>query len=78
MMTLEEEFSDAMFNHKSALILTSLLKYYNDLYDTNCEQFKKEIVEYKAKEHFLEILVDRKKFEDVYQLCWEKYGKELE
>ena len=78
--TLENEFSEAIFNHKSAIVLGSLLKYYNDIASTGvtipdfmCLCTPEE----RAKQHYFELLADKNKFNEMYELCWDKYKEVL-
>lgn len=79
MRTLEEEFSDQVFIHKSSIVLGSLLKYYNDIASTgvtipDCMQISPED---RAKQHYFELLADKNKFNETYEQCWERYKEVL-
>ena len=79
MRTLENEFTQAVFNHKSAIVLGSLLKFYNDIASTGVtipDFMCSESPEDRAKQHYFELLADKNKFNEMYEQCWERY-KEL-
>ena len=78
--TLESQFSEAVFNHKSAIVLGSLLKYYNDIANTGVTipDFMCSCTpEDRAKQHYFELLADKNKFNEMYELCWETYKEIL-
>ena len=76
--TLEEEFLNQVFVHKSSIVLGSLLKYYNDIASTGVTipEFMDETPEEKAQEHYYKLLANKNKFNEMYELCWDRY-KEL-
>ena len=76
--TLEEEFIEQVFVHKSSIVLGSLLKYYNDIASTGVTipEFMQASPEERAKQHFFELLANKNKFNETYEQCWERY-KEL-
>lgn len=78
--TLEEEFIEQVFIHKSSIVLGSLQKYYNDIANTGvtipdfmCTCTPEE----RAQQHYFELLADKNKFNETYELCWERYKEVL-
>lgn len=76
--TLEEEFIEQVFVHKSSIVLGSLLKFYNDIASTGVTipDFMQASPEERAKQHYFELLADKNKFNEMYEQCWDRY-KEL-
>ena len=76
MRTLEQEFTEAVFTHKSAIVMGTLLKFYNDVANTGVTipEFMGKSAEEQAKEHYFSLLADRNRFNETYEKCWEKYG----
>lgn len=76
--TLEREFIEQVFVHKSSIVLGSLLKFYKDIASmgVTVPQFMDKTAEEKAQEHYYRLLADRNKFNEMYEQCWERY-KEL-
>ena len=74
--TLEQEFEEQVFIHKSSIVLGCLLKFYKDTQETgvNIPEFLEETVEEKAQKHYFELLANNNKFNETYNACWEKYG----
>ena len=72
--SLEREFSEQMFRHKAAVIYGSLLKFYEDEYNTgiNIPKFLDCTPIERAKVHFYNLLNNKEKFEDIYNKCWEQ------
>lgn len=70
--SLEQEFLEQVFIHKSAVILGNLLKFYKDLEDTNTNDFINLNFEDKAKIHYFELLQNNKLFNEMYNKCWER------
>ena len=79
MTTLEQEFSDQVFIHKSSIVLGSLLKYYTDVANSGVTipEFMGESIEDKAQKHYFKLLADRNKFNEMYEACWERYKEIL-
>lgn len=77
--TLEEEFTEQVFTHKSAIVLGSLLKYYNDIASmgVTVPEFMDKSAEEKAQEHYFDLLADKNKFNEMYELCWDRYKEIL-
>lgn len=77
--TLESEFAEYAFIHKSSIVLGSLLKYYNDMAESGVSipEFMTESPEVKAKNHYYRLLGDNSKFNKIYESCWEKYKEVL-
>lgn len=77
--TLEEEFIDQVFIHKSSIVLGSLLKYYNDIASTGVTipEFMDKSAEEKAQEHYFNLLADKNKFNEMYEQCWDRYKEIL-
>lgn len=77
--TLEQEFEERVFAHKSAILLASLLKFYKDEQNTgvNIPEWLCKTPEEKTKEHYFMLLADRDIFNSTYDKCWEKYGSLL-
>ena len=78
--TLEQEFLDQVFVHKSSIVLGTLLKFYNDIANTGvtipdcmCLYTPEE----RAKQHYFELLADNNKFNETYEQCWERYKEIL-
>jgi hypothetical protein len=76
MQTLEQEFEDQVFMHKSSIVLGCLLKFYKDEQETgvNIPEFLDKSPEEKAQEHYFKILANNNKFNEIYNDCSEKYG----
>ena len=76
MKTLEQEFTEQVFIHKSAIIMGTLLKSYNDVENTGVTlpEFMRKSPEEQAEEHYFKLLADNNKFNEMYEKCWEKYG----
>ena len=75
--TLEREFAEWQFLHKSSIVLGCLLKYYNDVANmgvTVPEFMQLRTPEEEAKEHYYRLLENRVEFNKMYDKCWEKYG----
>jgi hypothetical protein len=74
--TLEQEFEEQVFIHKSSIVLACLLKFYKDEQKTGVSipEFLDKSPEEKAQEHYFKLLANNNKFNDVYNNCWEKYG----
>lgn len=75
-MTLEQEFEQYKFIHKSSMVLGCLLKFYRDEEETGIK-FPGNLYESpedKAKKHYYELLADKNIFNETYEKCWEKYG----
>ena len=74
--SLEQEFEDYKFIHKSSIVLGYLLKFYKDEQETgiNIPEFLDKTPEEKAQEHYYKLLANNNIFEKVYNGCWEKYG----
>ena len=74
--SLEQEFEEQVFIHKSSIVLCCLLKFYKDEQETgvNIPEFLDKSPEEKAQEHYFKILANNNKFNDIYNSCWEKYG----
>lgn len=79
MTTLEQEFSDQVFIHKSSIVLGSLLKYYTDVANSGITipEFMDETPEEKAQEHYYKLLANRNKFNETYEQCWNRYKEIL-
>lgn len=78
--TLENEFSEAVFNHKSTIVLASLLKYYNDIANTGVtipDFMCSCTLEERAQQHYFDLLADKNKFNEMYELCWDRYKEIL-
>ena len=77
--TLEREFSNHVFRHKSSIVLGALLKYYNDVASAGVTipDFMRKSPEEEAKEHYYKLLENRVKFNEMYEQCWEKYKEVL-
>ena len=78
--TLEQEFTEQIFRHKSSIVLGSLLKYYNDIASTGVTipDFMGSCTpEERAQQHYFELLADKNKFNEIYELCWDKYKEVL-
>lgn len=78
--TLEEEFIEQVFIHKSSIVLGSLLKYYNDIASTGvtipdfmCSYTPEE----RAQQHYFDLLANKNKFNEMYELCWDRYKEVL-
>jgi hypothetical protein len=74
--TLESEFAETVFIHKSSIVLGSLLKFYNDIASSGVtipDCMCTETPESRAKQHYYELLADRNKFNEIYEQCWERY-----
>lgn len=78
-LTLEQEFEDYVFKHKSAVVLGCLIKYYQDKKDTgvNIPEFLDSTPEQKAKEHYYNLLGNNDEFNVIYNKCWERIGELL-
>lgn len=83
-MELEEEFEHYIFKHKSLVILTALLIYYKDLQlneginiETNIQDILNILAEQKAQKHYLSLLRDQDKFNNIYEQSWIRYGSLL-
>ena len=76
MRTLEQEFTEQVFIHKSAIVMGTLLKYYNDVANTGVTlpEFMRKSPEEQAEEHYFNLLANKNKFNETYEKCWEKYG----
>ena len=74
--TLEQEFEEQVFIHKSSVVLGCLLKFYKDEQETRVSipDFLDISPEEKPQEHYFKLLANNNKFNDVYNSCWEKYG----
>lgn len=74
--TLEQEFEEQVFIHKSSIVLGCLLKFYKDMQETgvNIPEFLDKSPEEKAQEHYYKLLANNNKFNEAYNDCWEKYG----
>ena len=79
--SLEQEFSERVFVHKSAVILGNLLKFYKDLEDINTNNYLEDIntnnfinlnFEEKAEMHYFVLLQNDKLFNEIYNKCWER------
>ena len=79
MTTLEHEFEERVFIHKSSLILASLLAYYKDINKTGVTipEFLDLSPEEKAKMHYFKLLANKNEFNNIYEQCWNKYGELL-
>jgi hypothetical protein len=78
--TLAREFENYKFIHKSSIVLGSLLKYYNDIASTGVtipDFMASESPEDRAKQHYFELLADKNKFNETYEMCWERYKEVL-
>lgn len=77
--SLEREFTEWVYIHKSSIVMGSLIKYYADLDNTGVTipDFMNTSVEDKAKDHYFRLLADRSKFNETYEACWEKYKEML-
>lgn len=77
--TLEEEFTEQVFIHKSSIIMGSLLKYYKDIASmgVTIPEFMDKSAEEKAQEHYYRLLADRNKFNEMYEQCWDRYKEVL-
>ena len=74
--SLEQEFEEQVFIHKSSIVLGCLLKFYKDEQETgvNIPEFLDKSPEEKAQEHYFNLLANNNKFNETYNDCWEKYG----
>jgi hypothetical protein len=74
--SLEQEFEEQVFIHKSTVVLGCLMKFYKDQQETGVSipEFMDESIEEKAQKHYFKLLANNNKFNDVYNSCWEKYG----
>ena len=74
--TLEREFSNYVFAHKSTIVLGALLKYYNDVANSGVTipDFMRKSPEEEAKEHYYKLLENKVEFNKMYDKCWERYG----
>ena len=74
--TLEQEFEEQVFIHKSSIVLGCLLKFYKDEQETGISipEFLDKSPEEKAQEHYFKLLANNNKFNEAYNDCWEKYG----
>lgn len=73
---LAREFSNYVFAHKSTIVLSALLKYYNDVANSGVTipDFMRKSPEEEAKEHYYKLLENKVEFNKMYDKCWEKYG----
>lgn len=73
-MSLEREFENYKFIHKSAIVEAALIKYYRDLQDTGIKlpDFMDESPTQKAQKALIEILNDKSKFNRMYNAVWEE------
>ncbi len=74
--SLEQEFEEQVFIHKSSIVLGCLLKFYKDEQEigVSIPEFLDKSPEEKAQEHYFKLLANNNKFNDIYNSCWEKYG----
>ena len=79
MQTLEQEFEEQVFRHKSSIILASLLAFYNDISKTGVTipEFLDLTPEEKAQIHYFKLLANKDEFNKIYEKCWDKYGEIL-
>ena len=79
MQTLEQEFEEQVFRHKSSVVLASLLVFYNDISRTGVTipDFMDLTPEEKAQMHYFRLLANKDEFNKTYKKCWDKYGEML-
>lgn len=67
-MKLEDEFRTTALKHKASLVMRSLRDFYTDLYDAGGD-FRDEVIFEKSAEHFLQIFMNEREFEKIYEAC---------